>query len=884
MMTLKQISLAFVCLTVSVCAFSQTSVRSYTQVFSQNLKGGTAIFGNTSMSIIDNSSVNLTKMNETSVSNNSAGGLGFSNYGNDGENMQPVSIDAASSNVSLFNLGASGWRYFQASSDATYGATWRTLVNPAAWTAANASFGYGTPVTTSIPSGKPSTYYLKTINIPSPSLYTQFNFTANFADGGIVYINGVEVTRANMPAGAPLYNTLATVTGLVTGATFSVPASYFTAGNNVIAVEIHKRTTGGSITYWDMAMTGVTFSPTNSSSADLVLPQGTNTIKFARLYWGGRISNSVVTDAPDTLRKVKIRKGNSGAYTPALAPDGNTDEFAINGSEVTYQSYVDVTSFVQQYGAGTYTVADVPSTPGAISNGGKYAGWCIMIAYENTALPYNSVRIYDGYSQVYDGGAGASQTVTLSGLNVPSNALELGDAVMSTMAWEGDANLSASAGNPAGDFVKVNGIAVSNAMNPVTNFWNGTISRNGVSVTTKSPNYSNQMGIDIDEVQVGTGYGILPGASSVTFVFGTEADQYFPSIFGFAIRMKDPIITINKAVADASGNSTLESGEVLTYTLTGDNTGKGNAYNTVVVDSLPTNVTYVANSLQIISAPGIPANSVNQTDAADGDFALKGNVGTRNYVKFFIGTGATSTAGGTIGINQSYTLKLKVKALTIPGSVTNTARVIANSQAGETFTDDATALIGPAGSPLSVTLFDFTAKLQNANAVLFWETQNEINNDHFEVQRSGDAIHFDKAGIVASIGNTTTVHDYNFTDPLSNITASVLYYRLKIVSHDGKIIYSRIIALRLKGSAVDFNVYPNPFAGDIKVAFKAVADADYTFRIISFDGKEILTRKAEIQKGDNVFVLKDLESIAAGSYILEINTGTEKIIKKIVKR
>ena len=26
----------------------------------------------------------------------------------------------------------------------------------------------------------------------------------------------------------------------------------------------------------------------NSSSADLILPSGTNTIKFARLYWGGR--------------------------------------------------------------------------------------------------------------------------------------------------------------------------------------------------------------------------------------------------------------------------------------------------------------------------------------------------------------------------------------------------------------------------------------------------------------------------------------------------------------------------------------------------------------------------------------------------------------------
>jgi uncharacterized repeat protein (TIGR01451 family) len=884
MMTPKQILLAFACLIISACAFSQTSVRPYTQVFSQNLKGGTTIFGNTSMSIVDNSVVNLTKMNETGLSSNTAGGLGFSNYGNDGENMQPVTIDAASSNTSLFSFGASGWRYYQPSNDATYGTTWRTLVNPATWATGNASFGYGTTVTTSIPTGKPSTYYVKTINIPTPSLYTQFNFTASFADGGVVYINGVEVTRANMPSGSPLYNTLATVSGLVTGSTFSVPSSYFTTGNNVIAVEIHKKVAASSLTYWDMSMTGVTFSPTNSSAADLVLPAGTNTIKFARLYWGGRINNSVVTGAPDTLRKVKIRKGNSGAYIAAFAAADNVDQFAINGSEVTYQSYVDVTSFIQQYGAGSYTVADVPSTPGSVSNGGKYAGWCIMIAYENTAMPYNSIRIYDGYSQVYDGGTSASQTVTLSGLNVPNNELLLADAVMSTMAWEGDANLSASANNPEGDFVKVNGIAVSNAMNPVTNFWNGSVTRNGANVTTKSPNYTNQMGIDIDEVQVGTGYGINPGASSVTFVFGTEADQYFPSIFGFSIRMKDPIITINKTVADASGNNVLESGEVLTYTLTGDNTGKGNAYNTVVVDSLPTNVTYVANSLQIISAPGIPANSVNQTDAADADYALKGNVGTRNYVKFFIGTGATSNAGGTISVNESYTLKLKVKALTIPGSVTNTARVIANSQAGETFTDDATALIGPSGAPLSVTLFYFTAKLQNGNGVLFWETQSELNNDHFEVQRSEDAIHFEKVGIVAGNGSSAVIHDYTFTDPLNNISASVLYYRLKIVNRDGDVIYTSIIPLRLKGTATEFNVYPNPFVSDIKIAFKAASDADYTFRIVSLEGREIVTRKATVQKGENVVVMKDLEAMAAGSYILEISNGTEKVIKKIVKR
>ena len=85
-------------------------------------------------------------------------------------------------------------------------------------------------------------------------------------------------------------------------------------------------------------------STVNSSSADLVLPSGTNTIKFARLYWGGKIDNSVINSRPDTLRKIKIRKGTSGNYFSATTPSINVDQFAISSTEKAYQSFVDVVS------------------------------------------------------------------------------------------------------------------------------------------------------------------------------------------------------------------------------------------------------------------------------------------------------------------------------------------------------------------------------------------------------------------------------------------------------------------------------------------------------------------------------------------------------------
>lgn len=873
--------LFFLCIIICVNAYAQTSVRPYTQVFSQNLKGSTFIFGNTSMNILENDTVALRKMNETGRFVSGIAGNGT--YGNDYENMQFAKIDLGGT-APVFNMGADGWKYVQPSNNTTYGTAWRTLDDPAGWTSGTSAFGYGTTVATSIPTGKPSTYFVKTVTLTSVSAYSQFNFVADFADGAIIYVNGVEVKRRRMGSGSVLYNTLASNNGLSSGNTFSVDASYFNTGKNVIAVEVHKENLTNSLVYFNMSMESVKYVPANSSSADLVLPAGTNTIKFARLYWGGRIDNSIVSGTADTLLKVKIRKGNSGPYSPAAAASVNLDQFAITSSEITYQAYVDITTFLQQGGAGTYTIADIPASPGNTGNGGKYAGWCIMVAYENTAMPYRSVRIYDGFSQVFNAGSSVSQNVTLTGLNVPNNPLTLGDATMSTMVWEGDANLGASSANPDGDYVKVNGIAVKNAVNPVDNFWNGTISRNGAFVTTKNPNYYNQMGIDIDEMNVGTGYGILPGASTVNVEFGTEADQYFPSIFAFSILMKDPLVTINKTVQDANGNGVLESAEVLTYTLTGTNLGPGNAYNTVIVDSLPANVTYVANSLQVNYAPGITTVPLAQTDANDAtDFAFKAVNGTRNYVKFYIGTGAAYNRGGTVAVGAPYSLSFKVKAQTIPGSITNTAKISANSEAGELFTDESTALISPAGAPVSVTLFSFTAAYQSGKTNLYWITQNELNNNHFEVERSEDGVNFSKRGEVAGNGTTTSTHNYAFTDAV-NTNSNIYYYRLKIVDIDGGFKYSKIIVIRLKGSlSTDFSVFPSPFKDNMKVSVKTETDAAASFRLISFDGKELLNRKVELQKGENIVVLKDLDNLANGSYILEVNTGNERLIKKVVK-
>lgn len=618
----------------------------------------------------------------------------------------------------------------------------------------------------------------------------------------------------------------------------------------------------------------------NSSSADLILPAGTNTIKLARIYWGGRINDLDFDLSQTANRTVKIRKGTSGAYFNVVAL--GLDKTAISNAAgyTEYQAYSDITAFVKSNGAGTYEVGNVPLSVGAVSNGGNHGGWSIVVVYENSSLPYSSVRVYDGFEQVYNGGNPTISTVTLTGLDVPSGNMDASDAKMSVVAWEGDANLT-------GDFLKINGNTFSNATNAPDNPWNGTITDNGIHVTTKNPNYTNQMGIDIDMFNVGSGYGISPNDNSVTLQFGTEADQYYPGVFAFTIKMKDPTITLDKTVTDANNNHLAESGEVLTYTLKGGNNGIGNANNVIVADTLPATVSYLPGSLKVISCPGLSTGS--KTDQAGDDIAEYIATGSIRSVQFRLGTGANSTSGGTLAAGESYEVQFQV-TVNNPGndkpvpSIMNIARVTSISDAKVKFVDDGTAVINPEAGPMPVTLTRFTATLLEAKvAKIDWATSMEINCKEFVVQRSFDGKIFSDGAEIVGNGTTNLAHSYSVNDNISSFTGSIIFYRLKQVDFDGKQNFSRIIPVKLQNNSATTTVSPNPFKDFINIKLQWKTTETVAAKIFSIQGKEVVSKQVVLNIGNNNIIINGLSDLPPGNYILEILSSSEKIIQKLIK-
>ncbi len=899
-----------VCLTVAATQQSAKAqvIRAYgNPVFSDNIRGGHTIFGNTITAVYTSGSGSTGVVNSTAMNDFSTSGTGnYSNgrtsaYGNDNANIQFTDVDGGGSTASLLAYGGM-WRYYSQNNYSSApanisGLNWtEDAYNDASnWTnTANNSnaFGYNEPNVNAPSQTNRETYYLRRdINITNPAQYSTITLTAKYDDGAVVYVNGVEVARMNMPTGTLVYGTNPGGNRNYTDGDFviNIPSSSFTNGNNQVAVALYQGTSNTVDLYFDMKLDGNTVNATfNSSSADLVMPSGTNTVRFARLYWGGRIDGGTGGSGNINLRTVKIRKGTSGAYTNITAPVSQVDKSLITGSDSAYQSYIDLTAFVNSNGAGTYTVADITVAVGSASGGGNYGGWAMVVVYENQTVSYSSVRVYDGFIQVFSGGSPTSQSILLTGLNAPGSPVLPSDAYMSTVSWEGDANLAASGSNPNGDYIKVNGNVVSNTVNPGTNFWNGTISKNGSHVSTKNPNFLNQMGIDIDEQEVGTGYGIPLNATEVAIEFGTEADQYFPSVFAFTIKAKDPEIILNKSVSDGTAPfGTLQTNEILTYTLSGSNVGQADALSCTVVDTIPYNVSYVPGSLIVVNAPGFPGNSI-QTDANDTDFAYKGTNGGKDFVKFYIGTGATNSSGGVLKPGETYTLRFQVSTPSttdLLSTVINTARITGENAFGDQFVDDGTASIA-LGSPTPVKMSSFTVKKESNDAVLRWTTVSETKNDHFDIERSVDGINFTKMGTVAGNGTTVLTKNYIYPDALANVASKILYYRLRIVDMDGKSTFSTVVALRLDGSIAvsSLTVYPNPFTSNIKLQLRSAKEENSTIRFINARGQEVLKRNVTLMPGDNIVVVGDLQTVAPGLYIMELRTGNDVITQRIIKQ
>ncbi len=387
---------------------------------------------------------------------------------------------------------------------------------------------------------------------------------------------------------------------------------------------------------WNMAYVDVDGdgSTINSSTANLTVPAGA-TVVWAGLYWGGYSA---------TGSRNQCRFGTPAAGYATLT----ATQLDAGGS--AYSAYVEVTNRVVTGGTGTYRVGNVQSTTGT----NQYAGWSLVVVYRLGSLPPRNLTVIDGYGEVTP--TSPPIDVPVSGfLTPPAGPVQ---SRVGVVTYEGDRNYT-------GDGFALNGVTLSDAPNPATNFFNSTVSQLGADFTAKNPNYVNQLGYDSDLLVAN---GVLPnGATATTMRLSTNGDRYFPAVLTFATDLYAPVLEGNafaKTVVDVDGGATLP-GDQLEYTLTLRNTGNDSAMQTVVRDTLPASLTYVAGTMSVLNGP----NAGAKTDAAADDQAEY--VAATRTIVARLGTGATSAAGGTLspGVQTRVRFRVRVAAPAPTGTV-----------------------------------------------------------------------------------------------------------------------------------------------------------------------------------------------------------------------
>jgi hypothetical protein len=170
------------------------------------------------------------------------------------------------------------WRYWDRRE--APGENWTSVdYNDARWSQGSAPLGSGGNQATTLAAGSlrlATTYFRHTFEVDEPGFYRNLLLRIGRGDGVIVFLNGREVYRVNLPAGRLKSEALATRAGTGLEGEVFVPVkidpAQLKSGKNVLAAEIHANSRPGHIEF-DLELlantTGATFPP-NVAFAGLV--------------------------------------------------------------------------------------------------------------------------------------------------------------------------------------------------------------------------------------------------------------------------------------------------------------------------------------------------------------------------------------------------------------------------------------------------------------------------------------------------------------------------------------------------------------------------------------------------------------------------------------
>lgn len=178
------------------------------------------------------------------------------------------------------------------------------------------------------------------------------------------------------------------------------------------------------------------------------------------------------------------------------------------------------------------------------------------------------------------------------------------------------------------------------------------------------------------------------------------------------------------------------------------------------------------------------------------------------------------------------------------------------------------------GIVLPLDLLSFNgSKNQEGFSLLKWTTANEINTDHFEIQKSNDGFKFTSIGKMKSSNqSTSSTNEYKYEDRSTG--KETTYYRLKQVDTNGQFEYSQTIIINRELQNSEINVFPNPSRDFITISgISSESQITITNNINEVVIEKMVTDEEKI----------DMSGLVNGVYTIIINNNSTKSTQRFVK-
>jgi hypothetical protein len=169
-----------------------------------------------------------------------------------------------------------------------------------------------------------------------------------------------------------------------------------------------------------------------------------------------------------------------------------------------------------------------------------------------------------------------------------------------------------------------------------------------------------------------------------------------------------------------------------------------------------------------------------------------------------------------------------------------------------------------------------TAQISGDGVGISWTTDFELNGKQFQILKSSNGIDFTEAGIVNPEGSASQGASYTFKDISGG--NSKIFYKIVFTDLNGLTLESETESIIISAATEyknSFNqVYPNPFSQKAYI----VQDKDAVINVTDLSGK--LFETSDYTR----FEYKEIgQNLPAGIYLIEIISGDQRRIEKIVK-